>query len=209
MPEWVACEQCDAMYSRAVLQREEIAYCTCCGGELYRHPGSQLKRLLPLTLASLMVFVVANVFPIVQMEIQGIHGETTLWGAVRALGGQDMPLIASLVLGTTLVFPLLQLLALLYLLTPLAYGITPPGACFLLRGIQALRPWGMIEVFLLGVLVAVVKLSDMATIIPGVALWALGALTVLLTAILSCNPRDLWQLLVIKARHDIDATAVK
>ena len=59
---------------------------------------------------------------------------------------------------------------------------------------QSLRPWGMIEVFLLGVLVAIVKLSSMATVVPGPALWAFVALTVLLTAVLSFDPRAFWEM---------------
>jgi paraquat-inducible protein A len=47
-------------------------------------------------------------------------------------------------------------------------------------------------VFMLGVLVSLVKLSDLGTIVPGVALWAFGALTVLLAAILMFDPRHLW-----------------
>lgn len=60
--------------------------------------------------------------------------------------------------------------------------------------LQSLRPWGMVEVFLLGVLVATIKLSGMATVIAGPALWAFVALTVLLTVVVSFDPRGLWDL---------------
>jgi len=71
--------------------------------------------------------------------------------------------------------------------------LRPAGFSILVRAMQSLRPWGMIEVFLLGVLVAIVKLSSMARVLPGPALWAFVALTVLLTAVLSFDPRGFWQ----------------
>ena len=76
-----------------------------------------------------------------------------------------------------------------------------PGVKILLRLMQIVRPWGMVEVFLLGVLVALVKLSNMAAVLPGVALWAFGALTVLLTVVVSFNPRYLWRILVSERRN--------
>jgi paraquat-inducible protein A len=60
--------------------------------------------------------------------------------------------------------------------------------------LQMLRPWGMVEVFLLGVLVAIVKLGSMAQVIPGAALWAFVGLTVLLTVVMSFNPRAFWEM---------------
>jgi len=196
-PDLIVCEECDAVHRRPVLRRGEIARCLRCDCELERDTGSRQQRLLPLTVASLIMFVIANSFPIVQIELQGLSSETTLVGAVRVLGGEGMSLVALLVLATTILFPLVQLLILLYLLLPSMRGVSRPGIKILLRLMQMVRPWGMVEVFLLGVLVAVVKLSNMATVIPGVALWAFGALTILLTAVVSFNPRYLWRSLVI------------
>jgi paraquat-inducible protein A len=81
-----------------------------------------------------------------------------------------------------------------YLLVPLQREHRPAGFAILVRAMQTLRPWGMIEVFLLGVLVAIVKLSSMATVVAGPALWAFVALTVLLTAVLSFNPNAFWEM---------------
>jgi len=201
-PDLIVCEECDAVHRRPVLRCAEIARCQRCGGEMERDTGSRQQRLLPLTVASLILFVIANSFPIVQIELQGLSSQTTLIGAVKVLGTEGMSLVALLVLATTILFPLLQLLVLLYLLLPTAHGVNRPGIRTLLRVMQMVRPWGMVEVFLLGVLVAVVKLSNMATVIPGVALWAFGALTIVLTAVVSFNPRYLWRSLVIARMED-------
>ena len=194
----MVCEGCDAVYRRTVLAPREVARCPRCGTELARHPGQQQRRILPLTVASLVLFTIANLFPIVEIELQGRRSQTTLFGAVLALNAEGMSLVALLVLATTLLFPLLQLSILFYLLIPLGAGrpwaaAHRPGFALLVRAMQSLRPWGMIEVFLLGVLVAIVKLSSMATVLPGAALWAFIGLTVLLTAVLSFNPKVFWE----------------
>ncbi|SDX20774.1 paraquat-inducible protein A [Collimonas sp. OK242] len=194
VPDLIACEGCDALYRKVQLRRGEIAHCPRCGTELERDPGRQRERILPLTVASLIMFMLANSFPIVEIELQGLSSRTTLFGAVLSLSAEGMSLVALLVLATTILFPLLQLLFLFYLLVSLVKQRRPFGFSWLVRAMQSLRPWGMIEVFLLGVLVAVVKLSNMATVIPGVALWAFGVLTVLLTAVISFNPRYFWQM---------------
>ena len=190
----IVCEGCDAVYQRQPLRRRQVARCARCGAELDRHAGEQGARVLPLTVASLILFAIANLFPIVEIELQGLSSETTLVGAVVALTTGGMSPVALLVLATTLLFPLLQLCILFYLLVPLRYERRPAGFQLLVNALQALRPWGMVEVFLLGVLVAIIKLSSMARVIPGPALWAFVGLTVLLTAVLSFNPRAFWEM---------------
>ncbi|VTU21079.1 Paraquat-inducible protein A [Variovorax sp. SRS16] len=194
VPEAIVCQGCDAVWRRTPLRPREVSHCARCGTELDRHPGDQSTRVLPLTVASLILFAIANLFPIVEIELQGLSSQTTLLGAVMALGSEGMSLVALLVLATTILFPLLQLCILFYLLVPLARERRPAGFGLLVRGLQALRPWGMIEVFLLGVLVAIVKLGSMAKVLPGPALWAFMGLTVLLTAILSFDPRTFWEM---------------
>lgn len=194
IPDAIVCEGCDAVHRRTPLRPGEISHCSRCGTELDRNAGDQSARVLPLTVASLILFAIANLFPIVEIELQGLHSRTTLAGAVVVLSGEGMSGVALLVLATTLVFPLLQLCILFYLLVPMAREHRPAGFDVLVRLLQRLRPWGMIEVFLLGVLVAIVKLSSMAHVIAGPALWAFMGLTVLLTAVLSFNPRTFWEM---------------
>ncbi len=194
LPDTIVCEGCDAVYRKVPLQRREIARCPRCGTELERHLGAQRQRLLPLAVASLITFAIANIFPIVEIELSGLRSRTTLLGAVVALAEEGRSIVALLLLATTLLFPLLQLIIMVWLLVPLAKGQRPRGFALLVRAMQSLRPWGMVEVFLLGVLVAIVKLSSMATVLPGPALWAFMALTVMLTAVLSFDPHGFWEM---------------
>lgn len=195
VPNTHVCASCDAVYRQVELKSREVLSCARCGSELARHPGTQAKRILPLTVASLIVLIIANAFPIVAIEIRGLSSQTTLLGAVMALSSEGLSLVALLVLATTLLLPLLYLLILLWLLLSLMRQQRAPGFALLLRIMHRLRPWGMVDIFLLGVLVAIIKLSSMATVLPGPALWAFMALTLLLTVVMAFDPSGLWKLL--------------
>jgi len=189
----IACHHCDAVYRRTALGPGERASCLRCGGQLYRDSSKAYRRQLPLTLTALILFAISNAYPIVAMDLQGVRTETTLWGAVQALYADQQALVAFAVFATTILFPLTELLMMCYLLVPMTQHRMPAGFERIVRGICQTRPWGMIEVFMIGVLVTLVKLSTMAEVLPGVALWSFGALVVVLATLLSFDPRDLWQ----------------
>jgi len=182
-----ACPECDALHSRPALRRGEKARCQRCGAVLYSVSWLGRAQLLPLAVAALICFVMANAFPIVALEVQGQSNSATLLGSILALWQDDRRLVAVMVFATTLAFPLLDLLGMLWLLTG------HDRKAWTWRLIQHLRPWGMTEVFMLGLLVSLVKLSHMARLIPGAALWAFAALTILMALILTFDPRSLWE----------------
>lgn len=191
----IACPNCDTLHRRMDLPPHETARCVRCHSVLYRSPDLRLSRVLALTVTCLIVFAIANAFPIVEIEVQGIYTQTTLIGAAWALYREGMWLVALLVFATTVLFPLSQLLALVHLVWPLSIGRRPYAVFTVMRAIEFCRPWGMIEVFMLGVLVSLVKLSAMASVLPGIALWAFCALTVFLAMVLSYDLRNLWLLI--------------
>ena len=120
--------------------------------------------------------------------------QTTLFGALVALWGEDMQIVAVMVFCSTILFPLTELVALLYVLIPLRSGYVPPAFNRVLRAIQFVRPWGMIEVFMLGVLITIVKMVSLARVIPEAALFAFGVLTLMIAVVVTFDPRVLWDL---------------
>lgn len=190
----IACPQCDLLLREIELEPGRSAVCRRCGATLYRASADSLDRTLALTLGTLLLLIVANIYPILGIESQGTGSATNLYGAVVSLWNQEMRLISLLVLVTTILVPFLELSLLIYLLLPLRLDRVPPGMAPLMRFLRAIEPWGMVEVFMLGILVSLVKLADTFRIIPGVALWSFGGVTLLLAAVASTfNPRDLWQ----------------
>lgn len=190
----VACEMCAALFQRPLLQRDEAASCTRCGTLLWRHSRLTPSAWLALAIAALFVFLTANAFPIADMSVQGMRQSTSLPGALVANWRQGQFMVALMCGGMAFFLPLLQLLTLLWVLLPLSRGALAPGFAPALRLLGLLRPWSMVPVFLLGVLVAVVKLADMASVAPGIGLAGFAALTVLLTILGRLSPAALWRL---------------
>lgn len=189
----VACQECDALHRPVALQPRDSALCVRCGAVLYsRVPGAP-DRTLAYVLAAAIVFVVANVFPLVAIDAQGTRTSATLFGTVRALHESGMTSVAALVFVTTMLMPALELGAMTYMLLPLEFGRVPPGLAAMYRLVQAARPWGMVEVFMLGLLVSLVKLGHVAAVVPGIALWSFGVLMLLFAATdASFDARALW-----------------
>jgi paraquat-inducible protein A len=148
---------------------------------------------LALTVAGLLLFISANVFPFLALKLQGQVTQTTLSTGIKELYMQDMWVLALLVLLTCIVIPLIQLLGMLYVLLPLKFNWIAWKSPLVLRILQRLQPWGMMEVFMVGILVSVVKLGKMATIVPGLALWSFALLIFVLAAsVAALDPRGVW-----------------
>ena len=191
--QFIACHDCDLLQREIPLKPGCAASCTRCGAVLYRNATDSIERTLAYSLAAAVLFVVANVFPIFAIEIQGSHSAMNLLGAVHSLWNQQMRFISLLVFLTAIIIPALKLITMIYLLLPLKYRLVPAGHAVLLRMMQLVEPWGMVEVFMLGVLVSLVKLTGSFKVIPGAALWSFGCLTLLLAAAASSfSARDVW-----------------
>ena len=189
----IACHECDLLQREIALPPGRVARCGRCGAELYRSAHASIDPTLAFTLAATVFFIVANAYPIVGLQIQGIRNETTLLGTVVALWGQGMYAVSALVFLTTMLAPAVQLAVMSHLLVALKLGQTPAGFTVIMRILHTIQPWGMVEVFMLGIFVALVKLTHFASVIPGVALWCFGALTLLMAAAAATfDVRDVW-----------------
>jgi paraquat-inducible protein A len=189
----VACQYCDLLQREIPLNPGCTATCRRCGATLYRNATDSIDRTLAYTMAAAIVFVVANAFPIFSIEVQGDRSAITLYGAVLSLWDQQMKSIALVVLITAIAMPAVEMATMTYLLLPLKYWRVPPGYAFFMRTLQHVEPWGMVEVFMLGVLVSLVKLTNTFKVIPGIAIWSFGLLTLLLAAAAaSFSARDVW-----------------
>ncbi|SDV49502.1 paraquat-inducible protein A [Chitinasiproducens palmae] len=191
----IACPECDTLHRRVALRGQSVARCRRCRAVLYQTTPRRLDRVLALTVTALILLIIANVFPIVELQLQGVTTKTTLVGGVMRLWEDGRSLLAVIVLCSALLFPATEIAALLYLLVPLSLGRRPGGFDGMVRAIQAVRPWGMIEVFMLGVVVTLVKLSSVARLIPEPAVFAFAALTLTFAMLTMFDPRSLWQYL--------------
>ena len=192
-PSLVACPDCDLL-NRLDGPAAATLLCARCGAVLRRHRPNSIDRTLALVVAALLLFTLANAFPFLAMQTGGLVQETTLLSGVQELWRQGLRLLAALVFCTCVLVPAAQLTGLVTILLPLRLGRRPPpGAARILRLVQAAAPWGMMEVFMLGILVALVKLGHMATIVPGVSVFSFAALIVVMAAAFSTlDPVLVW-----------------
>ncbi|TAL99057.1 MAG: paraquat-inducible protein A [Paraburkholderia sp.] len=189
----IACHECEFLQWETLLPQGGTAKCRRCGAALYKSSPATFDRALAFTLAAAILFVVANCFPIFGLWVNGTLVETTLLGAASHLYMNGMWPIAGLVLVTTLLMPSLNIAVVICLLLPLHIGHVPQRPELGLRLLRHVAPWGMIEVLVLAMLVALVKLQHFATVVPGIATWAFGAVMVLLAAAAAeFNSREIW-----------------
>ena len=176
------CHECDLLHRLAPLSDGARAYCSRCGALLYRDPPGGLDRPVALALAALGLFILSNAFPFLTLKLEGRIEENLVASGIRALWAFGMPELAVMVALTSIVFPMMIIIGLLWVLLPLKAGMRAPGSATIVRVITAIGPWALLSVFMLGTLVAFVKLQDIATVIPGVSIFAFGALIVTTTA---------------------------
>lgn len=189
----IACHECDLLQREIAVPPGGVLRCRRCHAELYRNHPAGLERSLALSLAAVVLFVVSNLYPIVGLSVSGTVVETTLLGAVSVLYRDGMWPIAGLVFATTFLMPVVQTLSMLWMLLPLRFNRVPWGPAFVFRVTHMAAPWGMTEVLILGLLVALVKLAHIASVVVGTALWSFGALMLILAAAgAAFDTRELW-----------------
>ena len=196
----IGCHVCDLLQRRPATPGRCVVRCRRCGTVLVKTSPRALEHALALSLAALLLLLVANLWPLLELDFRGDVTEATLASAALGLYQEGQPLLAVLVLLTVVAVPLLEIAALLYLLAPLALRRRPPGMEAVFRLLRGLEPWGMLEVFTLGVLVTVVKLGHTADVIAGPALFALFAAIFVLAWVTSEMERvDPWARLAERA----------
>lgn len=191
---YVACQGCDLVLALPESPESASVRCTRCGSVLVRRRPDTVDRTLAWTVAAAVVFAAAIAFPLLGMQIGAVEHHAAVITGVVVLYNEGMVALAALVSLTCVVVPTLEIVSLLYVLLPLRLGRPARYAASVFRMFHLVRPWGMVSVFVLGILVALVKLHDMATILPGLALYAFAVLVFVWTfALSSLDPHHVWE----------------
>ena len=193
-PSLIACPHCDLLQHLPNLAFAASARCPRCNEELWRRREDSLNRTLALAVTAAVLYLVANAVPMLGLTVVGREAATTVIGGAEHLWQGGQVAVAILVLFTAVVAPALQIFLMLAIVLGARHEPAPRWAGTLLRHHGTTQTWSMIEVMMLGVLVALVKIADYATVIPGTALFVLGALIVVLAAMqASFEPREVWE----------------
>jgi paraquat-inducible protein A len=180
-----ACHECDLLNTVPELAPGHTARCHRCNSVLYKNPKTGIETPLAMGIASLFLFIVANLFPFLSFSKSGLQTQTYLMSAVFDLASEDMNFLAAVVFFTCILAPAIMIGTLLVVLIPLYIGRLPPALPLLSRLLAWIQPWAMLDVFMIGILVAIVKLIKMAHIGPGVSFWAFVGLTITIVGALT------------------------
>jgi len=189
------CESCGLHQQVEELAPGQSAECIRCGSTIVSRPVTGPEATLALTVAALVLYVPANIYPILTMNMYGMYSENTVWDGVVSLMQYGQYFVAAIVFLASIVIPLMKLMGLGFLVWSVKWGKGRRlrGRTHIYKFIDAIGPWAMLDVFLLAVLVSLVKLGDLAQVIPGPGLVAFTCVVVLtMLASQSFDPRLIW-----------------
>lgn len=194
----VACHFCDTLHHAPHLKEGMAARCIRCDCVIYQNRPASLVRASAFSLTALILMALAQCFPFLSMSAAGINRELTLVNAASSLMQADAPILGVSVVLFTIVCPLVMVCGMLYSCFPLLFGHAPPFAFYVVKWMYRSEPWNMVEVFLLGVLVSLLKLAKVADIHFGIGFWAFaGVMLCLAGAIAGIDRQELWDRLEV------------
>ena len=197
-PHHAICHYCDTIHEVKPIEEGSRATCVQCGATLFQNRPASLARVTSFSLTSLLLMIVVHTAPFVHMDAAGQRTELTLYGAVLALIEEGFTFVGMGVALFTIITPLILAGGLCYVCVPLMLGRIAPGAMFVTRWMSRSEPWNMIEVFLLGVLVSLLKLGELAELHLGFGFWAFaGLMLCMAAAVAAIDKRELWDRLEV------------
>jgi paraquat-inducible protein A len=190
----VACPDCDLLQRVPPLPPGGKARCVRCGCLLAKRPSGPPDLSLALAFAAAIVFVIANTSPLMDLSVIGRAATTTIAGGAWEMWQQDQRITGVLIAFCAVIAPGAYLLFMLTLLLAARRASVPHWVGEMLRWVHHFEMWSMLEVMMLGILVALIKIAELATVEAGIGLYAAFALIVLFPAIMvTFDVRDLWQ----------------
>jgi paraquat-inducible protein A len=192
----IACKVCGQVHQLPRLARGTIAECVRCGSRIEKRSRSSLHRTAAFSLAALLLYIPANILPILHLELYGAVSENTVWDGTRKFYEQHDYVIATVVLLASIVIPLLKLLGLLFVVSTTAFRSRHLllTRTWTYRFIESIGRWAMLDVFVVSIWVAVVKLGSLGRVLPGTGLLPFGCVVVFtLLASASFDPQLIWE----------------
>jgi len=190
----VACPDCDLLQRVPPLPAGGRASCMRCGATLARQPSGPSDLPLALTVTAAIVFIIANTSPLMDLSAVARTANKTIVGGAYQMWLEDERITGVLVGFCAVIAPGSYLAFMLTLLLASRRSPAPFWISEMLRWVEHFKTWSMLEVMLLGILVALIKIAELATVDPGIGMYAVGGLVLLIPAILvTFDDRELWQ----------------
>ena len=190
----VACPDCDLLQRIPLIPPGDKACCTRCGHVLARQPRGSPDLPLALAITAAIVFVIANTTPLMDLSVLGRSASTTVAGGAIEMWKEGQQLTGALVAFCAIIAPGGYIAFMLTLLLGARRAPVPVWVAAMLRWVHHFEMWSMLEVMMLGILVALIKIAELATVHAGIGMYAVGALILLFPAIVvTFDVRELWR----------------
>jgi len=192
----IACRVCDQVHEEIEVPAGYKASCRRCGAELRRKTAGSFHYTAAFTLCALLLYLPANLFPILSMSLYGrVTSNTVFSGVVRFYEDGDL-FVATVVFLASILIPFLKILMLFFLVisTKLRWGRGRAWRAWLYRAIEMLGKWAMVDVFALAILISLIKMQRMASVEPGPGALAF-TLVIIFTMLASASfdPHLIWE----------------
>lgn len=175
----IACPKCDALHNVPQLSPGAQAKCVRCGTVLMAPRENAMTRIVMLATTALILMVAAVFFPFLELSTHGLGRKSSVFDAILAFSDGLMLPLSFAVAALIVVLPVMRFIALIYVFAPMALGWSPARhARDAFRLAEAIRPWAMAEIFIIGVAVALVKVAGLAQVTLGPAFWAFVGLVI-------------------------------
>jgi paraquat-inducible protein A len=171
----IICPHCSTLHEEVTLKDGSKACCSECGEVLYRYDSKLIDHALSWSIAGLIFFVVANTFPLLKIDILGSQQFITLPKTISSLFANGFYIVGFICVFLIVIFPLMIFLVNILLFTLLKMGRGEHVTKELLILLAHIKPWSMLDIFFISLLVALVKLIAFGQMHLGISFWALLA----------------------------------
>jgi paraquat-inducible protein A len=196
MSHLIACHGCDLLVDVSGLENGSRASCPRCGHFLTRYQHDAMSRVLAYAIAGIILLLLACSFSFLSFSSSGLESVMTLRAAPWSLWRYGMPELAVMVAAFIIYIPALLLLLMVLVSVPLLFGLRVPWLRFAARSVFTLQNWAMVEVFIIGVIVSLVKIAAMATVVLGISFWAYAAFSICFTlALVTLDRYQCWEMI--------------
>jgi paraquat-inducible protein A len=191
-----ACPDCDLLLRDSPVAKGLKARCPRCGSILYAPRKNSVERTLALSLTGLILFFPAMLLPVMTLDAMGLEMETNLVHGISVLFRSGFHVVSILVFLTGVAVPFIKLLVLFVVSLSIKFKSKKYLLMLFFRMYQFLDEWGMLEIYMLGILVSIVKLKDLAQLSYGMGLLCFTALLIItiFTAV-SLDEHTFWSLM--------------
>ncbi len=191
----LSCHTCHLLSHARRLPAGCHAVCSRCGTTLHFRKPNSLVRTWALTLTAFILYIPANLLPIMSVISYGEGEPDTIMSGVTHLIEAQMYPIAFLVFFASVTVPMAKLIAITYLLISVQKKSRwrPKDRTVMYRVTEVIGRWSMLDIFMIALLAALVKLGAIATIEPGLgAVCFAGVVVITMFAAMSFDPRLIW-----------------